>query len=206
MTVRNMPPVALVALCALGVAACGGSATHAGTTTQAVTPAPTTTAAQPATAPSRATGKKTRAVKTREPKTTKPKSPATRAPVAKTTPASPLSAGTAAQSKMVLACLTRAKLAPVSAASSGAWSGYAAKTGTFVYVERYRTTTAVLAHVHSLRRESVAAAGLYVAYESITPYPGAPVPKVAACLGGKSTPNGGSNSNSGKKKKRGFIF
>lgn len=102
--------------------------------------------------------------------------------------------------------MTRAGLAPVSAASGVLWSGYSAKVSKFVYVELYRTTASASAQAHSLSAENVARVGLYVVSESIARYPGSPVPAVAACLSGGSKKGSGSTTGSGQKHKPTFTF
>jgi hypothetical protein len=73
----------------------------------------------------------------------------------------------------------------VSAAVTGLWTGYEAKTGTFVYVYLYRTEAAAIARGRFLAAEEVAHAGRYLIQQPIARYAGSPVPAVTVCLGGK---------------------
>jgi hypothetical protein len=73
----------------------------------------------------------------------------------------------------------------VSADIPGVWTGYEAKSGTFVYVYLYRTEAAAIARARFLSAEEVAHAGRYLIQQPIAPYAGSPVPAVTVCLGGK---------------------
>jgi hypothetical protein len=93
-------------------------------------------------------------------------------------------AATGSESQRVLTCLRRARVSQVSADTTGLWTGFESKTGTFVYVYLYRTAAEAATRARFLAAEEVATAGRFVVRQPITPYSGSPVYAVDTCLGG----------------------